>query len=562
MPLYLDTGHQSAQGARRDEDACLIVVPESEHEITAHGAMLAVAEAVRQPRDADPVTRDALKALGDAFYSTPENWGLKHALQESLAAANAALYRPNVDAGPVVALTAVAVRRRRWALIHVGHTRAWLLRDNELKLLTRDHIEPRMQAGPRVIKAVGLSAQIDAQFISGELRDNDIFVLATPGVHNVLEAQQILSCLVADVPARQMASTILDRAGRPQVATACVVRIEQLPEESQLDIEEGIAVLPAMAPPDVGDVIDGFRVERLVHKSSRYRLYKATDTPTGQVVALKFPNPRDADDPSFAERFLREEWVGRRVSSAYLLRTLALRKGRRTALYSVLAYPSGESLARKLGRKGKLGVRESVFIGTQLLEALNELHNQNIVHNDVRPQNMVLEKNAGHLLLLGLGSSHVTQTSGTGRDPMPEARRNSFVAPELFEPSTAPTIRSDSYAAGVTIYRMLTGSYPYGKIAPTDPAPSGEYIPMSSHRQDISEELDAVIQRACALDPKERYDTAHDFANALEGTLLAVNVAKPAPVVTAARPRLNWEIAAIGAAVVALLAYLAFVLRR
>jgi serine/threonine protein phosphatase PrpC len=568
MPLYVDTGFSSARGARHDDQSCLIVVPTQDNDLGGHGALFAVADGIVDSPVREAAARDALKALGDHYYAAPENWGLKHALEESAAVANQALHAGG-EQGRVAALSALVLRRRRWAVVHAGNTRVWMMRDNEIKLLTHDHVTPRVGRAPQIDRACGLSVELGGDFLSGELTEGDVFVLTNNDTHGVLTGSSILACAVAEVSAQQIATMVSEqamKAGGGADAVACIVRIEQLPPESREDLEEDIAALPAIAPPAVGDVVDEFRIERLVHKSSRYRLYKATDTQVGQVVALKFPNPRDADEPGFAEIFLREEWIGRRVTSAHLVRTLPLKKGRRTVLYSVMAYPSGENLAKRLARKGTLSLREAAFVGSQLLEGLSQLHNQGIIHSDVRPQNIVMDQKSGQLMLLGLGSSHVPDTDTSEITSSPSRRAN-FLAPELLAFNPEPTIRSDLFGAGVTLYRMLTGNYPYGKISAAGHVPRGQYIAAGTRRADVPEAVDAVLRRACALDPDDRYESAQEFADALDGAM-----AQQAPVAKSAAARSrpaartgskwNWEFAAIAGLVVVLLVYLVFALRR
>jgi serine/threonine protein phosphatase PrpC len=567
MPLYLDTGFFTARAARHDEQSCLIVVPSPDEDI-GHGALLVIADGIAERPAPETASRDALKALGDHFYAAPENWVLKHALQESLAAANHTLFASGEN-DRAAALSALVLRRRRWALVHAGNTRTWLMRDNEVKLLTHDHVTPRVARAPQVDRAAGLTATIDADYLSGELADGDVFVITNVATHENLTGADILACVLAETSAAQTAALIVDRAtkaGAGDNACACVARVEQLPAESNEDIEEDVAALPAVAAPEVGDTVDGFRIERLVHKSSRYRLYKALDTHSGQTVALKFPNPRDAkNDPGFAEAFLREEWLGRRVTSNHLVRTLPLRKGRRTVLYSVMAHPSGENLAKRLTRKGTLPLRETIFIGSQLLDALAQLHDQGIIHSDIRPQNIVMDQKAGHLMLLGLGSSHVPQADTSETTSSSPSRRANFMAPELLGADPEPTTRSDIYAAGATLYRMLTGSYPYGKIGSDDRPLSREYVSARTHRADIPERVDTVLTRACARDPQERYESALDFAEALDAAVakpVAEVATEDAAVARGWKLNWNWEMAAIAGLATVLFLYLVFVLRR
>jgi serine/threonine protein phosphatase PrpC len=560
MPLYIDTGFSSARGAHHDDESCLMSVPRADEDM-GHGAMILIADGIAERIAPESAAKDTLQAIHSHYYAAPENWGLKHILQESVAAANRALLTSG-DKGRAAAFAAVVLRRRRWAIIYAGNTRVWLRRNNDLKLLTRDHVTPRAGRAPQVNRACGLDVRLDAEFLSGEIMEGDVFVLTNEAAHSNLTSPAILACARADVPVQQIAAMITEQATKAggQGACACAIRVEQVPAESREDLEEDIAALPAINPPEVGESIDDFRIERLIHKSSRYRLYKAFDTQNQQIVALKFPNPRDANDPAFAENFLREEWISRRVTSKHLVRTLPLKKGRRTTLYSVMAYPSGENLAKKLARQ-TLSLDETTSIGAQLLDALKQLHEQGIIHNDVRPQNIVLDKRTGHLMLLGLDTTPAAasdEAAGNKRDST--SRRATFMAPELAAKGAECTPRSDIFSAGVVIYRMLTGEYPYGKSTGGRP-PRGAYKPATDHRADIPRPIDEVLRQACAPTPADRFDSAQEFAEALDAamarTFSSAAPTEPAQVVS----RWRWELVVIGGMIAALMGYLLFAFR-
>lgn len=538
-----------------------MVVPTAEHNLS-HGALFVIADGIAERPAPEEASKATLNALGNHYYAAPENWGLKHVLQESAAAANQALLKTG-DKGRAASFAALVLRRRRWAIIHAGNTRVWLRRDNELKLLTRDHVTPRVGRPPQVDRACGLAPRLEPDFVSGEIAEGDVFVITNDNAHRSLTSPDILAYAMADVSARQAAAMMADKAMKSGGANACtcVIRVEQVPPESREDLEEDIAALPAIAAPDVDDSIDGFRIERLIHKSSRYRLYKALDTQNQKIVALKFPNPRNADDPAFAETFLREEWISRRVNSTHLVRTLPLKKGRRTALYSVMEYPSGENLAKRLAKQETLSVDDASQIGAQLLEALGQLHDQGIVHNDIRPQNIVLEKRSGNLMLLGLGATPPSSTEYAGSKRDTSSRRTNFLAPEVLGSASEPTSRSDIYSAGVVLYRTLTGAYPYGKGNTGNPSRRTPYVPATQHRADIPETIDSVLRTACALDPADRFESAQNFAEALDSALIRAISGASAP---SSKPstKFRWDVLAIAGVVLLFVVYLAFTFRR
>jgi protein phosphatase len=417
-----------------------------------------------------------------------------------------------------------------------------------------------------VSPACGLDDLLNIDLRSGDIAMGDIFAITGDGVHGVLSSAMIMSCLIADITAAQMAESLTARAvadGGKHNVSACVARVESLPRENEDDMARHLLVLPVVTPPEAGATVDGFKIETLLHKSRQYRLYKAVDEESGGTFVLKFPNPKLAERQGFADSFLREEWIGKRVHSPHLVKSIALRGGRRSALYTVMAHHVGENLAERIRRKKKLSVNEALFLFRQLLAGLRDLHKQGVLHRDIRPKNMLLDKKNKHLLLLGLGTSHVEQlTSHTG-NPEQDSLVSTYLAPELFDGRHA-TVVSDLYSAGVTLYRMLTGKYPYGNVKSPDNPPSGEYVSAVQFSSEVPLWLDDALRRACATDPDKRFRSVDEFSQALvdrESTPDPLSPVPPTSIIARLTAVQHWELILIGVLVAGFLLYLTVTFR-
>lgn len=567
MALFLDSG-ASGQAARRDLDpppAIQLVPDPGTHD--AHGALFACADGLGDRPDAGGAARDALLALRASFGAAPETWPPEMVLNESAQAAHHAL-RHAGERGRAAAISALALRRRRWRLAHVGHTRAWLFRDNHLRQLTHDHLLPRPLGAPQVARACGLEETVDFDQAEGELHEGDIFLLTTAGLHDVMDGAQILSVLYGDGTAQQLAEALVRRArdaGADGGISACVVRVERLPPASTLDSDTG-RTLPIIAPPAVGTTVDNFVIEKRLHQSQHYVLYRATDRNSGDTVVLKFPQPGARDEAEVTRRFLREEWVIRRLNDPHFVSLRPLAPGRRGALYSVMEYQPGENLAHRIKRKRGLPPKEARAIGLQLLEVLGALHQQGIVHRDVRPSNLLYDKRSKRLLVLGLGASRVEALQENTSDL--SASMLSYAAPEILRGAT-PSERSDIYAAGVTLYRLLTAGFPYGKIKQASDWPRHDYAPLARVNPEVPDEFEAVVRRACAPEPADRYANMRQFAAALAEIELEppTPAAQPATSTPATRmsprqPTPPWHWALIAALLVGLVMYLYIAMSR
>jgi hypothetical protein len=530
MSLFLDVG-RSEQSARRGAPmgSSLTFIPEGAD--VARGVLLACAEGLPGRPEPEQAARTALTMLGDTYVGAIQTFEARDALEQSLAAAHQAVVLTGGNARAAV-VTALVLAGRHWLLAHAGNGRAWLYRDLQLKQLTHDHVVPRPTQQPEITRACGLGQHIDAEYTSGALAQGDVLAITSPGVHAVLAAPMIMGILQqTDSTAQQMADAIV-RAAVAARATGyvavCVARIERLPAESGVRDRDRTAALPVVAPPEIGTTVDAFLIEKIAHTSRRFRLYQAVDQESKKEVLLKFPNPSYYEDPKSVQTFLREEWIGRRIDSPYVLKTIVLRPGRRTALYSVMEYRDGENLAKRIRRKEALELSEALRLGEQLLTALEALHSQGVIHRDVRPNNIIYDTDSDEVRLLGLGTDYWRTLSE--HDSELSTNAVNYLAPEILQGSPA-TVSSDLYSAGITLYYMLTGAYPYGKIRSPQDVRRQDYASVQRHKTTLPVVLDQLLRRACALDPKDRFTSAEQFMAALAMACTTINAeARPSPV--------------------------------
>jgi protein phosphatase len=178
-----------------------------------------------------------------------------------------------------------------------------------------------------------------------------------------------------------------------------------------------------------------------------------------------------------------------------------------------------------------------------------------IIHRDIKPANLMLGEN-DELRVLDMG---VALAAGV---PYPELQGNpgtpSYMAPELFVNEKA-SAQSDLYAAGVSLYHLLTRKYPYGEIEPFQHPNFADPTPPTRYRPDIPQWLENVLLRAVARDPKQRFETAEEMLLALErGEAQSVSAPLRTPLMQ--RPTALWQaIAAISIVVNLLLIYILLV---
>jgi protein phosphatase len=176
-------------------------------------------------------------------------------------------------------------------------------------------------------------------------------------------------------------------------------------------------------------------------------------------------------------------------------------------------------------------------IGMRVAKGLGALHRLNIVHRDIKPANLH-QGDDGRLRILDLGVA--LNPLGTREDGGGTPGTPSYLAPELFAGETA-TVQSDLYAAGVTLYHLLTRHYPYGEIEPFQRPRFGEPLSLLRYRPDVPQWLESIILKAVARDPGLRFETAEEM-------LLALETGERKPILTPVRmplaerdPLLLWQ---------------------
>ena len=205
-----------------------------------------------------------------------------------------------------------------------------------------------------------------------------------------------------------------------------------------------------------------------------------------------------------------------------------------------MSWHPGATLQQKLDSGQHFTSADVASIGIRLAKGLGALHRLNIVHRDIKPANLHQgEDGKLRILDLGVATSAVTGAQTTGNPGTP-----SFMAPELFSGGTAST-RSDLYAAGVTLYHLLTRRYPYGEVEPFQRPRFGDPIPPTRYRPDIPQWLENIVLKAVAHDPALRFETTEEMLHALEvGERRPILPPRPTPLL-GRDPLLVWQWIAI-----------------
>jgi serine/threonine protein kinase/ABC-type branched-subunit amino acid transport system substrate-binding protein len=261
-----------------------------------------------------------------------------------------------------------------------------------------------------------------------------------------------------------------------------------------------------------------YRIEHFLAEGGMGAVYAATQLDLGRRVAIKVLRAAREIDGDALARFHREARTAARVGHANIVQVFDFRAKRGEPPFLVMEHLEGRSLGAILEDDGVLGVRRVAVIATQLLSALAAAHRAGIVHRDVKPDNVFVTQVPGlgeFVKLIDFGVAKLASErllTGVGRTvgtPM-------FMAPEQANGEDADA-RADVFGVGATMYQALTGACPYeGEGNRLMRAVCrGHWVPIRDRRPTLDPTMMAIIERALARNPADRFASADEMAQAL-----------------------------------------------
>lgn len=518
MPLQVAVGHSSLTGPReRNEDYCGVATPVGQ-DLENKGVIAAVADGIGGHKGGREAAEYTVRGLISDYFATPDTWGVPRSIEAVTSALNRWVIAEgsrNADlAGMATTLSTLVLRGRHFFTAHIGDSRIYRLSDGDLSQLTVDHTWEHPELNNVLSRAIGLDPRVLMDYTDGELLENDRFLIVSDGVWGVLPDALMKECLL-DHPEPQgaaaaLASLALAHGGHDN-ATAVVVDVLMLPAASLRDSLVSAASLPLPHRLHVGHELDGLIVEEVLHDARETLLYRVRNPRNGQQLVLKTLQSTMEGDASAITALLMEEWRAKRVVSTFFPQVVP--GDQRSCLYYLMTWHAGATLQSRLDSGQHFPVSDVVRLGLSLLKAIAALHRLDIVHRDIKPDNVHLGQD-GVLRVLDLGVA-ISLAERKPEDPIGLAGTPSYMAPELFE-NPEPSTGYDLYAAGVTLYYLLTRKYPYGEIEPFQTPKFGEPARPTRWRPEIPGWLENILLKAVAREAKDRFETAEEFVLALE----------------------------------------------
>ena len=521
--LQISSGAYSIAGVKeQNEDACGILVPE-EPLLTTKGITIAIADGMSGSEAGAEASQACVKGFLSDYYSSPESWTVKTSAHKILAALNHWLYGQSHreygnDKGFVTTFSTLVIKSNTAFIFHIGDSRIYRLRNNDLECLTTDHRVRINDKKSFLSRAMGIDLRLDIDHRQLNVEKNDIFIQLTDGAFEFVNDNELKRCVTDNSnDLNQAAKVIVELASNNNSddnITCQIAKLENLPTEDQDEFYQKLTQLPFPPPLEPGMILDGYKVIRHLFSNKRTEVYLVRDTDTDKTVVLKAPSVNYEDDAKYINQFLHEEWAGRRINNNHVLHVLEpIRK--RTALYYVTEYIEGRTLEQWMKDEARPTLTQVRNMVEQIAKGLRAFHRLEMIHQDLKPGNILIDDH-GTLKIIDFGS---TKIAGIEEISTPVENDDvlgtvNYTAPE-YHLGYQGTNRSDIYSLGVITYELLSGHLPYGKDINARNINRLQYRSVKHFNQEIPVWVDKVIEKAVAMNPDNRFKRLSELTYAL-----------------------------------------------
>jgi serine/threonine protein phosphatase PrpC len=528
--LKVSVGQHSDKGRKEvNQDFYGVMVP-GEPLLAAKGIAVALADGIGSSEVSQIASEFAVMGFLDDYYCTSPAWSVKKSVERVLTATNSWLhaktrqsqYRYDQDKGYVCTLSALVLKATTAHVFHVGDARIYRLRHGTVEQLTEDH---RVWIGEKqsyLSRAVGFNERIEIDYRALPVEQGDVFLLATDGVYEHVDDAFLVDAVRhgaadLDAAARAIVETALQR-GSTDNLTVQIVVVDELPPHDPAGLHQQLSEL---APPPIlhaRTVIDGYRIVRELHGSSRSHIYLAVDTESNERIVLKTPSIDLQGDPAYLERFLMEEWVARRINSAHVLKPCQQTR-KRHFLYVATEFIEGQTLSQWMIDNPTPDLETVRGLVEQIARGLQAFHRLEMLHQDLRPDNIMIDV-TGTVKIIDFGATRVAGILEMAPPVEPGQILGTvqYTAPEYFLGAEG-TARSDLFSLAVIAYQMLSGRLPYGAEVAKSRTVSAQrklqYRSILHEDREIPAWIDGVLRKALQPEPLKRYEALSEFIHDL-----------------------------------------------
>ena len=530
---------RSVQGPVRpnNEDRAAFLQPEAIEDRRTRGSVALLADGVGGEERGELASRLAIEAALRAFGEAAPDTAPATLLGRMFNAANLAVYEAAhfgalKDKTPMATTLAAALfRHDAVAVAHVGDTRIYHLRGEKLTRLTTDHSYVSLEVKLGLIterdamtsrlrsvltRSIGHDPICRVTYGSQSLEQGDIIIQCTDGLYaRVIDDE--LREIVSHHPPEEACDRLIALAERRGADDNISVQIIGVQGVEMVNYHRGTPIyyrVPDLSPlgSDIGPgqvLDDRYELDEIISRSGMASIFKATDRADGRTVAIKVPHMQFESDIASYQRFEREEAIGLSLDHPSILKILPGPE-HKSRPYIVMEFLEGQTLAEVLGALRPLPEMDAVGIASRVCEALEYLHEHNVIHRDLKPQNIMLCAD-GSVRLMDFGIAKAERARRlTWVGLSPTLGTPDYMAPEQVKGRRGDE-RTDIYSLGAILYEMTTGSAPFEGESPyviMNARLTGDPVAPRKLNGHLTPVLEEIILHALARDPGQRFRSA------------------------------------------------------
>jgi len=518
--LQISFAQKSDAGRKpENQDTVGARIPEG-NLLTTKGIAIAIADGLSSSNAAREASQTAITGFLNDYYATPDTWRTQQSAIRVIQSLNSSLWGRSQNSiygeGYLTTFSAIILKGESAFIFHVGDTRVYRLRDQTLEQLTRDHTQRIDKHTTHLSRAVGADPYLEVDMHTIELQRGDIFILSSDGIHEAIPHAEFKTLLIENGDnLEELVNKSLPLAlkhNSEDNLSIQAIRIEQLGTTAQDDAVQILSRLPFPPVLSPGQSIDGLRVKKIMHESTRSQVYLVEDE-RNTLLVMKTPSVLFQEDKAYIERFVMESWIGARIHSTGVVRVIPAPETR-SCLYYLTEFVSGPTLTQLLKERGKLAITDAIELIEQLIRGIRAFHRKDTLHQDLKPDNIVISGKGPVIVDFGscwvagiqeIGAPFTRDTIlGTADYSAPEYRYGGKVGPA-----------SDQFSLAVLLYEMLTGKLPYGSAYANAMELKSfqrlKYISAMKHNPLVPYWLDKALEKALSMHPNSRYDALSEW---------------------------------------------------
>lgn len=439
--------------------------------------------------------------LVHSLKNRPKSWSMEKSIKHFIENINRVLFLESMEEYEreelVTTLTLVVIEGDRLYGANVGDSRIYLHRDGTFTQLSNDHSMDEKGMENILTSAMGLEESVEPYYFENNLQVKDRILLCSDGLYNELDEETLADGLSMGASYLVKKASKIHDDNLPDDTTAVVLVIKEL--DPRLKLKQSDLIIQEQYKSDA--VIDGYRLIKPLIQNNRTWLCEKK----GMQYVIKFAPVEAIDDENILDLFVKEVWMAKRLKAGFFPKSVIPKK--RTHRYYIMSFIEGVSL-KEFTAKKPLSVDMGIELAYFLLKMSQFLTRLDLVHGDIKPENIIVMKRKEKLVFKMVDFGSITEAYSN----VTRAGTPSYLAPERF--NQAPiTEQTEIYAIGVTLYETLTQKFPFGEIEPfQNPSFDKNTKHPAKLNPKIPDWLESIILRAVETDTDKRY---HNYSEML-----------------------------------------------